>query len=62
MNRTYRNKSLRKGGGGRFARLEDVFSKQGVKDPAALAAVLGRKRYGQEQMTKWSVAGRKRAR
>lgn len=59
--KTYGGKSLSKGGGGRFARLEDVFANKGVKDPAALAAVLGRKRYGQKQMTKWAVAGRKRS-
>ena len=36
MNRTYRNKSLRKGGGGRFARLEDVFREKGIDNPSAL--------------------------
>jgi hypothetical protein len=56
----YKGKSLKPGGGGRFARLEDVFEKQGVKDPGALAASLGRRRYGNEQMNKWAMLGKKR--
>lgn len=63
MSKTYRGKSLRPGGGGRFARLEDVFNKQGdIENPGALVAAIGRKKFGQAQMTKWSAAGRKRSR
>jgi hypothetical protein len=32
-----------------------------VYNPAALAAWIGRKVHSKEQMTKWAVAGRKRA-
>lgn len=48
-------KSMKPGGGGRFAKLVS----QG-KSPA-LAAWIGRKKYGKKKMSKWSAAGRKRA-
>lgn len=57
MSRTYRGKSMRKGGGGRFAKLEDKFSKQGVKNPGALAAALGRKKYGKQEFQKMASTG-----
>lgn len=53
-------KSMKLGGGGRFAKLEK--SLQGkVKDPAAVAAAVGRKKYGAKKMSKMAAAGRKRA-
>lgn len=55
MRGTYRGKSLRPGGGGRFARM--VAS---GKSPA-LAAYIGRGKYGKSGMAKLSAMGRKRA-
>ena len=60
MSKTYKGKSLRKGGGGRFAKLEDKFSKQGVKNPGALAAVLGREKYGKQEFQNMAETGLKR--
>ncbi len=53
-------KKYQPGQGGRFKALtKSIGARQGVKNPAAVAAWIGRKKYGQKQMTKWSVAGRK---
>jgi len=46
-------KSMKPGGGGRFAKLA-------VKIGAGAAADAGRKKYGNEQMAKWAAAGRKK--
>jgi hypothetical protein len=47
------------GSGKRFAALEGKLSHQkGVTDPAALAASIGRKKYGEAKMAKWSAAGK----
>jgi hypothetical protein len=47
--------------GGAFKRLKKKLSgKKGVTDPAALAGVIGRKKLGSKEMTKRSVAGRKK--
>jgi hypothetical protein len=47
-------KSMKLGGGGRFAKLaRKVHSK-------ALAAYIGRKKYGKTKMAKMSAAGRRR--
>ena len=54
-------KSMKPGGGGRFAALKSKIAAKGnVRDPGAVAAAIGRKKYGAKKMTKWSVAGRKR--
>lgn len=46
----------------KFGDLKSKLSKkQGVKDPAALAAWIGREKLGQKEMTKRSVQGRKKA-
>jgi len=58
---TYRGKSLRPGGGGRFARLKDELRRKGIKNPSAVAAEIGRRKYGKKRMTEMAVAGRKRA-
>ncbi|RMD51418.1 hypothetical protein D6827_02290 [Candidatus Parcubacteria bacterium] len=52
---------MKPGGGGRFEKLENALKKKGVKNPAALAAWIGRKKYGKKKMTEWAIAGRKRA-
>ena len=53
------------GSGGRFAALVKKLKKEdgdGVKDPAALAAWIGRKKYGKEKFQKMAAAGRKESR
>ena len=47
------------GQGGRFAALEkSLSSKPGVTNPAALAASIGRKKYGAKKMSAWAKAGK----
>jgi len=49
------------GSGARFKALKAKLAKRkGVTDPAALAAYIGRKRYGAKAMAKMAAAGRKR--
>lgn len=48
------------GTGERFKRLKNHLAHQsGIKDPGALAASIGRKKFGQAAMTKMSSAGKK---
>jgi len=54
-------KSMKVGGGGRFKKLEGQLKKKGVKDPAALAASIGRKKYGKKKFQTMAAKGRKRA-
>tara|TARA_Y100001936_G_scaffold86957_1_gene85284 strand:- start:29898 stop:30089 length:192 start_codon:yes stop_codon:yes gene_type:complete len=54
-------KSMKLGGGGRFAKLKKNLGKKGVKNPAALAAHIGRKKHGAKKMAAMSAKGRKRA-
>jgi len=49
------------GSGKRFAALKKKVAKKGVRNPAALAASIGRKKYGAKKMAKLAAAGRKRA-
>lgn len=55
------NKKPKLGSGKRFAELESKLKKKGAEDPAALAASIGRKKYGAEKMAKMANAGRKKA-
>ena len=48
------------GSGERFKQLEAKLKKQGVQDPAALAASIGRKKYGAKKMASMAAKGRKR--
>ena len=48
------------GSGKRFKALKKKL-KGKVKNPAAVAAAIGRKKYGAKKMAKMSAAGRKRA-
>jgi len=60
--KTYKGKSLKPGGGGKFAKLKDTLMKEG-KSPesaSAIAATIGRKKYGNKKMTTWSSQGKKR--
>lgn len=49
------------GSGGRFKALEGKLEKKGVKDPGALAASIGRAKYGKAKMAKMSAKGRGKA-
>jgi hypothetical protein len=54
--------SMKPGGGGRFKALEGKLEhKKGVSNPGALAAYIGRRKYGAAKMAKFSAAGRARA-
>jgi hypothetical protein len=49
------------GSGARFKALKTKLGKRkGVSNPGALAAYIGRKKYGAAKMSKMSAAGRKR--
>ena len=41
--------SMKPGGGGRFKKLTKKLKKDGAKDPEALAAYIGRKKYGKKK-------------
>ena len=58
----YKGKPLRPGGGGRFARLVDELKARGYseKRARAVAATVGRKKYGSKRMSQWAAQGRKR--
>lgn len=60
--KTYKGKSLKPGGGGRFKRLTDKLQRQGKskKSAQAIAASVGRKKYGKKKMSSMATAGRKR--
>ena len=47
------------GTGQRFKNLESKLSRQGVKDPAALAASIGRKKLGAKKFNSLAAQGRK---
>ncbi len=48
------------GSGARFKALKGKLARKGVKDPAALAASIGRKKYGKKKFQKLAAKGRKR--
>ncbi len=52
---------MRLGGGGRFEKLVGQLEKKGVKDPAALSAAIGRKKYGKSKFQSLAAKGRRRA-
>lgn len=47
------------GSGERFANLKRTLSKKGARNPGALAAWIGRRKYGASKMAKMSAHGRK---
>ena len=53
-------KTSKPGTGKRFAALSTSLKAQGVKDPGALAASIGRKKYGAKRFAKMGSSGRKR--
>ena len=48
------------GSGARFKALTTQLKKRGAKNPKALAASIGRKKYGKKKMTAMAKKGRKR--
>ena len=54
-------KPMKLGGGGRFAKVEAAARRGGAKNPAAVAASIGRKKYGAKKMAEMASKGRKRA-
>ena len=48
------------GSGSRFAKLKRTLSRKGIRNPGALAAYIGRKKYGAKKMAKLSARGRRR--
>ena len=52
---------MRLGGGGRYEKLVGELEKKGVKDPAALSAAIGRKKYGKAKFHSLAATGRRRA-
>ena len=52
-------KSMKVGGGGRFAKLKGKLAKRGAKSHGALAAWIGRKKLGKKKFQKLAAKGRK---
>lgn len=51
---------MKPGGGGRFKQLEGKLEhKKGVTNPGALAAYIGRRKYGAKRMGEMAAKGRK---
>jgi len=50
---------MKVGGGGRFKKLVKELAGKGAKDPKALAAAIGRKKYGKEKFQEMAAKGRK---
>lgn len=48
------------GSGKRFATLKGQLARRGARNPGALAAHIGRQRYGKTRMAQMSAAGRRR--
>jgi hypothetical protein len=49
------------GSGARFRKLKgQLAKKKGIRDPGAVAASIGRKKYGKKKMAQLSAQGRKR--
>jgi len=61
--KTYKGKSLRKGGGGKFAKMEDALMAKGYSEESAgaITASAGRKKFGAKEFAKMAATGRKRA-
>lgn len=51
---------MKLGGGGRYRKLVRELAAKGAKDPKALAAAIGRKKYGKKKFQELAAAGRKK--
>lgn len=49
----------RLGSGKRFASLKNKLARKGVRNPAAVAAAIGRKKYGKKRFQKLAAKGRR---
>lgn len=49
---------MKLGGGGRFAALKKKLASKGASNPAALAASIGRKKYGRAKFQKLAAKGK----
>jgi hypothetical protein len=54
-------KSMKIGGGARYQKLVKSLKAKGADDPRALAASIGRKKYGKQRFQEMAAAGRRRA-
>jgi hypothetical protein len=52
-------KKAKLGTGTRFKQLTTKLKKQGVRDPKALAAAIGRKKYGKKKFQQLAAKGKK---
>jgi hypothetical protein len=52
---------MKLGGGGRYEKLIGSLEKKGVREPAALAASIGRKKLGSKKFQSLAAKGRRRA-
>lgn len=52
---------MKLGGGGRFAALKGKLAAKGIRNPGALAAKIGRAKYGAKKMASMAAKGRARA-
>lgn len=55
-------KSTKLGGGGRFKKVAASARASGARNPNAVAAAVGRRKYGAKKMATMAAAGRRRAR
>lgn len=56
-----RRRSMKPGGGGRFAALKgELAHEKGIKHPGALAAAIGRRKYGAKKFQAMASRGRRR--
>jgi len=54
-------KSMKLGGGGRFAKLEgELARKPGIRNPAAVAASIGRRKYGPKKFGGLAAAAKEK--
>ena len=49
---------MKVGGGGRFKKLVSELSKKKVEDPKALAAAIGRRKYGKKRFQEMAAKGK----
>ena len=57
--RELKGKKAKLGSGGRFKALKaELGNKKGITNPGALAAWIGRKKYGEKRMSGWAARGK----
>lgn len=59
---TKKGKTPKLGTGQRFAALTAQLARRGARNPKALAAWIGRRKYGKAKMARMAAAGRRRSR